>query len=156
MDDLIQIGPLQKRGPSRLPEFEYQHTDDSAHAGEEYSMPGGLTQAETIEARVMNVFSQKFTNIESELRNLKSEPTTDTKLGNSIDPQKLQGALNDWLAKVEVHLNDIEEKVALQASEMSAIEKRVDTNLRQKIKDFSQQTQDYVQAAISEMPRVTS
>jgi len=66
---------------SRLPEFEYQPTED------EDSLPGGLTAADSfrdIEQRVMSAFHNKFANIESELRNLKQP---EGKLvGGTLDP----------------------------------------------------------------------
>lgn len=90
----------------------------------------------------MSAVHQKFASIENELRSLKQP--ADKLLGGTLDPQKLQGALNEWLAKIEQHMNEIEEKVALQASEMCEMEKRVEQSLRKQIKEFTQQTQDYV------------
>lgn len=52
-----------------------------------------------------------------------------------------------------MHMNQVEERVftSLQMSDIEEVERRLDKKMNVKIKDFTSQTQEYMQAALQQV-----
>lgn len=77
---------MQKR---RLPEFEY----DSM-------VPTEMSEQLQRMQHEINLLKQQQKGFEG-----KSFHSSENKAGGSIDPQQMESALNDWLSKIETHIN---------------------------------------------------
>jgi len=52
----------------------------------------------------------------------------------------MEAALNDWLSKIETHINQIEERVftSVQHCDLEEIERKMSNKLKIQLKDFTE------------------